>query len=58
MAHPAWHVGLWAVNLVMGMVFPYIPLVGYLLLFTVQPLFVLLAYRAVAGDGEEIRDLP
>jgi hypothetical protein len=56
MAHPAWHLGLWAVNLVMSMVLPYIPFLGYLLLFTVHPLFVLMAYRAVAGDGEVARD--
>lgn len=57
MAHPAWHLGLWAVNLVMMMVLPYIPIVGYLLLFTVHPLYVLLAYRAVAGDGEVAREV-
>jgi hypothetical protein len=56
LAHPAWHLGLWAVNFALSLILPNIPLLGYLLLFTVQPLFVLLAYRAAAGDGEAPRD--
>lgn len=58
MAHPGWHLGLWAVGLVMSLVLPYIPIIGYMLLFTVHTLFVCLAYLAVAGDGDSPRDLP
>ncbi|MCB9685880.1 MAG: hypothetical protein H6735_12635 [Alphaproteobacteria bacterium] len=47
----AWHLGLFAVAFVMGMVLPYIPFIGYALLFTLYPMFVLAAWRAVYGDG-------
>ncbi|MCA9489546.1 MAG: hypothetical protein KC621_06470 [Myxococcales bacterium] len=49
--HLAWHLGLFAVVFVMGMVLPYIPILGYALLFTLYPMFVLTAWRAVYGDG-------
>jgi hypothetical protein len=56
MTHPGWHLGLWAVSFAMSLVLPYFPIVGYMLLFTIHPLFVLLAYRACAGDGEHHRE--
>ena len=34
---------------VMSMVLPYIPLIGYVLLFTLYPLIVLTAYKAAVG---------
>lgn len=55
LAHPAWHMALWAVGFVMALVLPYVPVIGYALLFSIHTLFVVLAYRAVAGDGETIR---
>lgn len=50
-ANPAWHLGLFAVTFVMALVLPYLPIVGYALLFTLYPLLVLSAWRGIWGDG-------
>jgi hypothetical protein len=56
LAHPGWHLGVWAVGLGISLILPNLPIVGYMLMFTVYPLFQLQAYRAAAGDGEFARD--
>jgi uncharacterized membrane protein len=50
-ANVGWHVGFFAIAFVMQMVLTYIPFVGMMLLATVMPLYVLLAYRHIYGDG-------
>jgi uncharacterized membrane protein len=50
--NPGWHAAFFLLTVVLSMVLGYIPLIGYALLATIHPLFVLLAYRGVFGTGE------
>jgi hypothetical protein len=49
--HPTWHLIYFLWSTVVMLVVQYIPFLGYLLVFTVHPVFVLMAYRAIFGNG-------
>ncbi len=50
--HFSWHIGFFGLLFVMQMVLQYIPILGYALLMTVVPLYVLLAYAKIFGTGD------
>jgi hypothetical protein len=49
--HPTWHFIYFLWSALIVFVLQYIPFIGGMLLFTVHPYFVLLAYRAIFGSG-------
>lgn len=54
--NPGWHIGFFGISFLITIVLSYIPILGGLMLMTVHPMFVLLAYREVFGAGERPRD--
>lgn len=49
---PGWHLGFFGLSFVILIVLQYVPILGIMLIYTAYPLYVLLAYRALFGDGE------
>jgi hypothetical protein len=55
--HLSWHVGFFGIGFAMLLVLQYIPILGTALLMTAYPLYVLMAYRHVYGEGDLPRTL-
>jgi hypothetical protein len=55
--HGSWHIGFFGIAVVMQLVLSYVPIVGPVMLATCMPLYILLAYRHVYGDGEVPRGI-
>jgi hypothetical protein len=51
--HPAWHAQVWGIAVILGMVAPWVPLIGNILLRPLMASWQLRAYAVAFGSGPE-----